>query len=308
MKRGIAAVAVAIALAMPALGQHGGSSGHGSAHAGFSGHGGSVSHAGFAGRSGFSGSRSFGGHVSRPGFSGRVTVPRYSGYAHPGFAGRGFSHPLRPSNSGFLVPRHGPTHRPPYGPGFGDHHRGWDRDHDRWGLGWHGSFGYVYPGWTYLNPYPYVIDPWPELWADSTDYGDDQAGATNNYAPYSDNGQPYSQETQQPYDVQPPYPQSPSPQQPAPQQYGSASGAGRPSYAGADPSNTPVPEERLTLIFKDGRPPQSVHNYMMNAKELTDLDPQHFARIPLEQIDIAATAKANRANGVDFQVPAATQD
>ena len=213
--------------------------------------------------------------------------------------------------SGIVTPRHGPTHRPPYQPGFGDHHRGWDRDHDRWRHGWHGGgFGYAYPGWTYVNPYPYVIDPWLDDWGDTGDYND-QAGAANNYAPSPDYGEPYPQEPQQPYGDPQPYPQSPPAQQASPQQYsrpGAAASAARPTYAGTDSSSTPFPEERLTLIFKDGRAPQSIRNYMMSTKELTDLDPQHFERIPLDQIDIAATAKANRANGVDFVVPGAVRD
>ena len=62
-------------------------------------------------------------------------------------------------------------------------------------------------------------------------------------------------------------------------------------------------EEPLTIIFKNGREPQKIRNYMMDSKSLTNLDAQHFERIPLDQIDIAATVKVNRVKGVDFQVP-----
>lgn len=51
-----------------------------------------------------------------------------------------------------------------------------------------------------------------------------------------------------------------------------------------------------------------MQNYMMNSKQLTCMDPQHFEQIPLDQIDIAATVKANRANGLDFVVPGAVRD
>ena len=51
-----------------------------------------------------------------------------------------------------------------------------------------------------------------------------------------------------------------------------------------------------------------MRNYVMNSKELTDMDPQHFQRIPLDQIDIAATVQINQAHGVDFEVPNAVRD
>ena len=214
-----------------------------------------------------------------------------------------------PMRSGFGIPyRDLGQHRPPYRPGFGDHHRGRDRDHDH-DRGRHGRFagayGYGYPGWSYASPYPYVIDPGFYDWGDTGDYGDDQADATSNYAPYSNGGEPYPQDQQQAYDAQRPYPQAPPSQQYQPE---SAPGAARPPYSAMSAPSAPLPEERLTLIFKDGRAPQTMRNYMMNAKELTDLDPQHFARIPLDEIDIAATVQTNRAHGVDFQVPGTLRD
>ena len=82
----------------------------------------------------------------------------------------------------------------------------------------------------------------------------------------------------------------------------------RPAYPGPAAASPAPPEEPLTLIFKDGRAPQTMRNYVMNPKELTDMDPQHFQRIPLDQIDIAATVQINHAHGVDFEVPNAMRD
>jgi hypothetical protein len=62
------------------------------------------------------------------------------------------------------------------------------------------------------------------------------------------------------------------------------------------------------VIFKSGRAPIEVRNYLMTAKVLTDLDSEHYEQIPLDQIDLAATQNFNRAAGVDFQVPAASRD
>lgn len=199
-------------------------------------------------------------------------------------------------HSGFGVPYRGLSqHRPAYRPSFGDRNRDWDRDR-------HGRdrfYGYASPGWGYIYPYPYVIDPGFFDWDDSGDNGQDQNATTSEYAPYADYGEPYPQEPQEPYNEPPPYPQSPYPQQPY--QPESAPNAARPPSA-------PSFEESLTVIFKNGRAPQTIRNYMMSTKELTDMDPHHFERIPLGEIDIAATAKLNRARGVNFELPTAVRD
>jgi hypothetical protein len=79
-------------------------------------------------------------------------------------------------------------------------------------------------------------------------------------------------------------------------------------YAGSAASSGPVTEQALTVIFKNGRAPATMQNYMVNSRALTDLDQQHYEQIPLDQIDIAATEQTNRARGLDFQVPAASRE
>lgn len=141
-----------------------------------------------------------------------------------------------------------------------------------------------------------MIDPGFYDWGDTNDYGSDQGSGTSEYAPYADYDMPYQEGPQEPYSPPQPYPYA---QQPAP------SGA-RPAFGAPDiPAGS---EEPLTLIFKDGRAPQKVRNYMMNSQALTDFDPQHFERIPLDEIDIAATVETNRARGVDFEVPQAERE
>lgn len=213
-----------------------------------------------------------------------------------------------PRRSGFGVPNRGVgQHRPPYRPGFGNRNRGWDHDRDRWRGRYGGGYAYGYPGWPgYWYPYPYVIDPGFYGGGDTGNYAGDQGDATNNYAPYTDYGAPYQQDPQEPYNDQPPYPQSPYPQQPY--QQGPAPSAARPPYPGSTSSTAPAPDEPLTLIFKDGRAAERMRNYMMNATTLTNMDPQHFERISLDEIDIAATVQANRAHGVDFRVPGAVRE
>jgi hypothetical protein len=87
-----------------------------------------------------------------------------------------------------------------------------------------------------------------------------------------------------------------SPEQPAP----------APPYRAytQPPPASPVlaDEDAVTLIFKDGRPPEQIHNYAMTRTMLYVRD-QHRRDIPLDQLNLEATQKVNRATGVDFQVP-----
>jgi hypothetical protein len=142
-----------------------------------------------------------------------------------------------------------------------------------------------YPAWLGYG-YPYVIDPGFYNWGDSDNSVNDESGTAPNYpAPYSDYG----------YDA-------PGEIPPA-----SAQNRQRADYLPGPPS-APVPEQTLTVIFKSGRAPVTMHNYMMTAKVLTDLDSQQQERIPMDQIDVAATQRVNSAAGVGFEIPGATRD
>ncbi len=62
------------------------------------------------------------------------------------------------------------------------------------------------------------------------------------------------------------------------------------------------------MIFKNGRVPVKMQNYMMTATVLTDLDSQHYEQIPLDQIDVTATQRVNSADGVGFQIPGGSRN
>lgn len=162
--------------------------------------------------------------------------------------------------------------------------RGRDRDRDRWDArrrsfnNWYSS---IYPTWL---GYPYLIDPGFYDWGDSDSAADDEGGE----APYPDYGYGAPEDAQEGYPGDLP-PWNSQWQQP-PVGEGSASLA---------------PEQPLTVIFKSGRAPVKMQNYMMTTKVLTDLDSQHYEQIPLDEIDVAATQRANSAAGVGFQVPGA---
>jgi hypothetical protein len=71
------------------------------------------------------------------------------------------------------------------------------------------------------------------------------------------------------------------------------------------PTSAPLSEEAVTIVFKDGRPPEQIHNYILTRTTLSVQDQQR-RNIPLDQLDIAATEKVNKEAGVDFQLPNAT--
>jgi hypothetical protein len=76
----------------------------------------------------------------------------------------------------------------------------------------------------------------------------------------------------------------------------------RSAYVRPQPETDPGPDTAVTLIFKDGRPSEQIHNYMLTRTTLYVQD-QHPRRIPIDQIDLAATSKANLDAGVDFRLP-----
>jgi hypothetical protein len=211
-----------------------------------------------------------------------------NGLVRPGF-GR-FAPPAR---SGFRIPYQGAgfaQSRSPYRSGFGYGNYAWNRGRYQPRIVY--GYGYGYPG--YLGyPYPYVIDPGFYDWG-SASGPDDAQGLAPSYPdapPYAD------------YGAEPGAPQEPG--------YGQSQPAPAPMtrqpYAESI-SSAPEAEQPLIVIFKNGRAPETIQNYMMNSSTLTNLDRQHYEQIPLGQIDMAATEQTNRARGVDFQIPAASRE
>ncbi len=72
------------------------------------------------------------------------------------------------------------------------------------------------------------------------------------------------------------------------------------------PSAVQVPqnEDAVTLVFRDGRPSEQIHNYALTRTTLYVLD-EHRRDISVDELDLDATAKVNRDAGVDFQLPIA---
>ena len=76
----------------------------------------------------------------------------------------------------------------------------------------------------------------------------------------------------------------------------------RPQNSQPAATSAPLPMEAVTLVFKDGRPAEHIHNYILTRTTLSILD-EHHRDIPIDELDLAATQKANRDSGVDFHLP-----
>jgi hypothetical protein len=81
-----------------------------------------------------------------------------------------------------------------------------------------------------------------------------------------------------------------------------------PPAAAYRPASASSPEDdvTVTLIFKDGRPAEQIHNYILTQKTLYVQDERHRT-IPVEQIDLASTEKANLDAGVEFHLPGSSK-
>jgi hypothetical protein len=75
----------------------------------------------------------------------------------------------------------------------------------------------------------------------------------------------------------------------------------RPAYERPQPEPQPE-EDAVTLVFKDGRPDQQIHNYMLTRTTLYVQDERH-REIPVSELDLAATEKVNKDAGITFRLP-----
>jgi hypothetical protein len=116
------------------------------------------------------------------------------------------------------------------------------------------------------------------------------AGFDDSAAPQDNGAENYAAEPPYPEEpAYPPYPEQPGPYAPS-------------QHAINLPVPAPASEEGVTLIFKDGRPPQQIHNFLLTRTTLYVGDRDHRT-IPTDQLDLVATAKANPDAAVEFQLP-----
>ena len=322
----MAIAAFSLMLAVPLWAQHGGG-GHGG---GFGGGG----HAGGFGGGHAGGGFSGGGFAGR-GFSGSPTVHAYSGplsgasrgYSHlpPTF---GFNHPP----TGGFTPPTSPLVRQPFASngfgrgfgrgGFGPNGFGGDRfnhggigvrirTYPYWGWGY-GGYGGGYPfwGWSYF-------DPW---WWDSGDENYDNSDYDNNAATAEQMNENSLREQQMLRQEQMDGDQD-AYQGAYNQGYADAQVQNQPDRYNQYPNvRPPLDPERMqdaehnhrqtadssmrptVLVFRDQHK-QEVENYAIVGDTLWDFAPQQTVRIPLSDLDIPATIKANQDRGITFSVP-----
>lgn len=130
---------------------------------------------------------------------------------------------------------------------------------------------YAYPG--LLGGYPYGY---------TDDTGSDDSQASANPAPDGSDAQPPLEPWQPPAE------------------------SSRPNFALSHPSPPAGSEDAVTLIFKDGRPPEQIHNYLLTRNTLYVGD-SNRRDIPTSQLDLMATVKVNHDAGVDFRLPETPQ-
>jgi len=285
MKRSTAIALLLSGLALPAFAQHGGG------HGGFSGHAGAASP---SFHSGFSASR-----PSAPAFASRPAAMR------PGYTAG--MRPSTPMRYGAQSLHYGAN--PGYGinggRGVQDGHRPPYRRPDRGGIIYESPYARV---GNYYGGYPYGLGFYGDDWGDSYDtsdsgnyqdtpyYGPDQY---NGFDPQAQ-GQAYPQGQPQAW---PPDPGS-GPDQGMAQL--NPDTPYRPYYGTPQPVSVQAAQPIMTLVFKDHRPNQQIHNYLINGDTITVWD-QHPHEIALDQLDIAATQKINHDAGNDLFLPVAPQ-
>jgi hypothetical protein len=219
------------------------------------------------------------------------------GGSHGGFSGShaGFSAP-----AGGFAGRGGPVFRGGFDGGFSGPRGGF---HNRVFFPNRFPFrGYRY-GWGYPLAwgYPYF---WPGILGDWDDLDLQQ---TENYPPpppwYYGPYQyqpPPDQYRPQPNQYQPPPPEDQDDPAPSEQYLQPSSSSRRAPHKGAQ--NSPPAPGAVTLVFKDGRPSEYVYDYVMTPKTLTVLDEPRRV-IPLNRIDLEASAIASAEDGVEFSGP-----
>ena len=180
-----------------------------------------------------------------------------------------------------------PYVRPPYSSAYSANRYG-NRDHrspyrspyrSEYAFPFWPGYGAGYASWLGLG---YWNDP------DTGDYGYDDSQAQPYYGPSYDGYDPQADQ------FQPPEPPSYESQ---PRPYYQQSSA-------ASPSPAPPTQSAVVLVFKDGRPSEQIHNYLLSRDTISIWD-QHPREIPISQLDLEATEKANRDAGVDFKLPGA---
>lgn len=238
-------------------------------------HGGGHAIGGHFGGGGFGGHGSFGG----AGFAGHAgNTHAFSGARSGGFAGRSVAPRYYGRNSAFG--RFGRNHS-----GVGFRFRSYPYGYNCWGgyCGYGGYYGYPYLGGG--------IDPY--WWWDNGDNSDDSAA--DQPAPYGYDDGLANQMQQQGI-----------PMRPAPNA-GDQNYYPRIAPSTARQQQQPAqPSPATVLIFRDQHQEQ-VQNYAVVGQTFWNFTSGRTQKIPLSELDLPATQKANEAQGTEFRLPASSE-
>ncbi len=239
-----------------------------------------------------------------------------------GFAGRahgGDAYGSRPyEGNGAVTAR-----RPSYGGPWSSFYHQRSSFYNRNGYGYGLGFG---DGYAPSLGYGYVVDgPWNDDWLDEDDDTDDgDAYAEGGPEGYGDGGGPGGPPEgygdgggpggpPEGYGYYPPLPYYVGAMGPGgaygygvPPGPGEAGmGAGQPEAQQGTPDGSSAGlynSSAVTLVFKNGRPPETIHNYVLTRTMLYVTDKRR-QQIPVSALNLAATERVNRAAGVTFQLP-----
>jgi len=180
-----------------------------------------------------------------------------------------------------------------FGGGFG--RPGWGRPGWGWGRGWGwGSpwwgfgLGWGYPAWSY--PWYYGDTYYGDSYYGDNGYASGQSGEGDYYAPVS----PQMEQEQDEIDR-------------LNNEIARLRARLRAQHeAPANQSNQPQAktaiQTKTVLVFQD-KHTEEVQNYAIVGQTLWVFDEQHAKKIPIGDLDVPATKKANEARGIDFELP-----
>jgi len=267
-------------LALPLWGQRGGG-GHGGmssgGHAGYSGGGGYAARPspgyGYRGGAGYRPPAYSGGY--RPGYSGGYRPP----YTNGNWNGNAW-HGNNWNGNGWRYPYRG------YGWGYGYPWYGWNA-----GFGWGWGGGWWWPGWSlgwnwgaWDNSYAYPVYVYPS----------DTYTASNYQAQNYSAGSYVSAE--------PDYNYAPDPrtQEEISRLQGQVDEL-RAQQSAADSRTTEI-HAQTVLVYRDGHT-EEVQNYAIVGKTIWVFSEARARKVPLSDLDLAATKRDNEDRGIEFVVP-----
>jgi hypothetical protein len=163
------------------------------------------------------------------------------------------------------------------GNGFPHHHH----DHD--------FIGGAYPVYV---PVPVVVDPYSMYQATP-----DQADQETDDPPVVQGPTVFERRTPADVTATGSFAAAPSVEEPAP-----AAPDASPAQPESASSQPAQPQEPSVLVFHDGHQLQ-IQNYAIVGDFLYDFTPGHVRKVPLSQLDLPATVKANDDRGLDFTLP-----